>query len=167
MVTTSSRAELLLPFSGPRKARGQVQVLSTSTHHCLFLDLWDQCGVDFCYRLQSVSLMRHGETDYKLKETFVMIFSFFPSLAQGMRLKKSTRALPTIGTATTFCSMTARMPVQNKGTRVLSPLSHPAWTQLRLRLCLCPQPAFTCGVNVSALSPDLMWVCSPASPMFW
>lgn len=134
---------------------------------CLFLDLWDQCGVDFCYRLSiRISHETQREGIYKLKETFMMVFSFFPSLARGMRLKKSTRALPTIDTATTFCSTTARMLVQNKGTRVLSPLSHPAWTRLRLHSCLCPQPAFTCGVNVSALSPDVMCVCSPAALMF-
>lgn len=154
-------------FEAPEKHMDKFKGLVPLHKTCFFLDLWDQCGVDFCYRLSiRISHERRREGISKLKETFMMVFSLFLSLAQGMRLKKSTRALPTIDTATTFCSMTARMPVQNKGTRVLSPLSHPAWTQLRLHLCLCPQPAFTCGVNVSALYPDLMCVCSPAALMF-
>lgn len=121
-------------------------------------------GLFFLLNFRSSVRISHGKWSKqitKLKDTCMMVyvFFFFP-LAQGMRLKKSTRALPIIDTATTFCSMTARMLVQNKGTRVLSPLSRPAWTLFRLHSCFCPQQAFTCGVNVFALSPDS--VCVPS-----
>lgn len=173
IVSAWSIAELLCPLTDSWKTCGEI---STFKQHLLLSGtvqmglLWFYCYWVWVFTSSiRISHEKWGEQTTKLKEILIMglPFFFYYSLAQGMKLKKSTRALPIIDTATTCCSMTARMLVQNKGTRVLSPLSRPAWTQFRLHSCFCPQQAFMCGVNVFALSPDLLCVCSPASVMFW